>query len=130
MMCSKPLVASGMVVVLLAVASSTLAGQSIRPTYSEPMSEISDLQTVVFVETLDERISPPVAVVLPSSSLDGTEKGILAGGVLGVFMGAAAYGVVASGSESGGEVQNMLMASLFFGLLGASIGGMIGSTGN
>lgn len=126
-MCAKRLVTSGMVVVLLAVASSTMVAQSLRPTYSEPMSVISDIQTVVSIETLRERASPPITAGVPSSSMDRTEKGILAGGVLGVFIGAAAYSAFISESKSGWEVQDMLLTSLFFGLLGASIGGIIGS---
>ena len=123
-------VSVGMAVVLLAVASNTMVGQSLRPTYSGPRSVISELETVVSVETLREHTSPPVTAVAPSSSLDGTEMGILAGGVLGVFMGAVFYSGFVSSSESGWEVQNMLIASLFFGLIGASIGGIIGSAGS
>jgi len=123
-------VSAGMAVVLLAVASSTMVGQSLPPTYSGPRSVISELETVVSVETLQERTSPPVTVVVSSSSMDGTEMGILAGGVLGVSMGAVVYSVIASDSQSGWQVQNALLASLFFGLIGASIGGIIGSAGN
>lgn len=123
-------VCAGVAIVLLAVASSTMVGQSLRPTYSGPISVISELQTVVSVGTLQERTSPPTTVVAPSSSMDGTETGIIIGGVFGVILGGVLYTAAISTSESEWELKNMLLASLFFGLIVASIGGIVGSAGS
>ena len=118
---------SGLALVLGAVISSSMVGQGIRPTYEGPPVTAFVLWVEARAVAPQERTSSLITTTVTSSSLDGTERGILVGGAAGAVMAGVLYTLAISSSEDDWELENMLFASLFGGLIGASIGGILGS---